>query len=129
MERRRHARRTPAPVDSLAQVRLRTGPELSVIDVSDWGVLVQGLVRLLPGARLDVHLIALHGRVLVRCRVVRAYVAGLRPDAIVYRGALAFDQRLDTTSRGYPLPGVQADTSGNAGTCYPSNPGRPELAS
>lgn len=98
MERRRTVRRAPDAQESLGRVRLRTGLELAVIDVSDAGALVEGAVRLLPGARLDVHVIARNGRVLVRARVVRAYVSALRADRIEYRGALVFDQPLDTGS-------------------------------
>jgi hypothetical protein len=128
VERRRKPRRIPAAGDPLAQVRLRTGPELSVIDVGDWGGLVEGSVRLLPGSRLDVHLIAAHGRVLVRCRVTRAFVVSLGATVILYRGALAFDQAIDTRPRGYPLPGTPAVVSGGPGSSYPPAGIEPESA-
>jgi hypothetical protein len=67
------------------------------VDASDSGMLVEG-ARLLPGTHVDVHVVTVEGRVLVRSRVVRAYVAALRGDAVVYRGALAFDRAVDTTA-------------------------------
>jgi hypothetical protein len=71
-------------------VRLRTGRELAVIDVSSLGVLVEGPTRLLPGTHLDVHVTGAYGRIPVRARVVRCSVWSLSADVIQYRGALAF---------------------------------------
>ena len=69
---------------------------MTVINVSDGGLLAEGVVRLLPGTHIDVHVIAADGRVLVRSRVVRASVCDVQPDFVRYRGALAFDRSLDT---------------------------------
>lgn len=98
MNRRLAERRAPAAGEPLSRVRLRTGGDLSVIDLSDTGLLVQGRSRLLPGVHIDVHVITRDGRVLVRSRVVRAYVAALQADAVSYRAALAFDRAIDTTA-------------------------------
>ena len=76
---------------------MRAGPELAVVNVADAGALVEGTARLLPGTRVDVHLITRAGRVLTRARVVRAHVASLTASLVVYRGALAFDARVDTS--------------------------------
>jgi predicted DCC family thiol-disulfide oxidoreductase YuxK len=90
-------RRVPAADEPLSRVRLRTGHELLVIDVSNAGVLVQSPARLLPGTHVDVHVVTWDGRILVRSRVIRAYVCALQSDAIWYHGALAFDRPIDTT--------------------------------
>lgn len=95
MERRRTARRTPSADEPLSRVRLRTGSELSVVDVSSAGLLVEGAARLLPGTHLDVHVVTRDGRILVRSRVIRAYVSALKSDLVRYRGALAFDRPID----------------------------------
>jgi hypothetical protein len=71
-------------------VRLRTGRELTVINVSPLGVLVEGPTRLLPGTHLDVHVTSAQGRIPIRARVVRYHVWSLTADVIQYRGALAF---------------------------------------
>jgi hypothetical protein len=102
MERRRESRREPAVDEPLTRLRLRGGRELAVIDVSSAGVLVEGAARLLPGTHVDVHLITKDGRVLVRSRVIRAYVSSLGSSAVVYRGALAFEQAVDTTTPSVP---------------------------
>ncbi len=100
MERRRAARRVPVAGEPLTGVRLRTGRELIVIDVSNTGMLVESCARLLPGTHLDVHVTTADGRVLIRSRVVRAHVSALHAEAIQYRGALAFDRAIDTRARG-----------------------------
>lgn len=118
MDRRRTLRRTPSVHEPLSRVRLRTGRELSVVDVSNGGVLVEG-PRLLPGTHVEVHVITGEGRVLVRSRVVRSYVWGLTSDTVRYRGALAFDRLVDTSAAGYSVP-APGQASGRAlGTDYP----------
>ena len=119
MDRRSVERRVPHGDEPICRVRLRTGRELSVIDVSNGGALVEG-ARLLPGTHLDVHVTTRDGRVLVRSRVVRAYVAALRADGIRYRGALAFEGAVDTScAAGYAMPSRTTDDRGRAGTDYP----------
>lgn len=97
MERRRTARREPVPDEPLSRVRLRTGREVVVVNVSNSGLLVEGAARLLPGTHVDVHVVTRDGRVLVRSRVTRAYVCALEADAVRDRGALAFEWTVDTT--------------------------------
>jgi hypothetical protein len=99
-ERRRAPRRTPDRQEPLGRVRLRAGRELEVVNISDAGVLVDGLARLHPGAHVDVHVVTRDGRVLVRGRVVRAFVSHVAADAIRYGGALAFEQTIDTAAAG-----------------------------
>lgn len=94
-DRRRGNRWVPGATDPLSRVRLRLGRELSVLDVSTSGALVQGTTRLLPGTNVDVHVTASQGRVLIRARVVRCTVWGVTADAVQYRGALAFSTPIE----------------------------------
>ena len=87
-ERRRTPRLVPDPAGSLCRVRSRTGRELDVIDLSSGGLLIEGNWRALPNTHLDVHLVTAHGRVLVRCRVVRAYVCDVSATLVRYRAGL-----------------------------------------
>jgi len=96
LERRRAVRRIPHPDEALSRVRLRTGREFTVVDISSSGVFVEGLTRLLPNTHTDIHIVTRHGRVLVRARVVRAVVWRLEKDVVTYRTALAFDTAVDT---------------------------------
>ena len=98
IERRCGVRRMPSEDEPLSRVRLRGGRELSVVDVSNGGLLVEGPARLLPGTHLDVHVITRDGRELVRSRVIRAYVSALKADLVCYRGALAFDRPIDAAA-------------------------------
>jgi hypothetical protein len=107
----------PARDEPIAQVRLRAGRELVVLDVSSGGALVEGLARLLPGTHVDIHVVTPLGRVLVRSRVSRASVSILAADAITYRGALIFDRGIDT--HGYAIPQTVASALPAEGIEYP----------
>ena len=100
LERRRQMRRIPGADEPVARMRMRTGTELTVLDLSDDGTLVEGGVRLVPGARVDVHVITREGRVLVRSRVIRAFISMVKADSLNYRAALLFDQPVDTSTSG-----------------------------
>jgi len=97
MERRRTTRREPAADEPISRMRLRTGRELAVMDVSNGGALVEGVARLLPGTHVDVHIVTRDGRVLVRSRVVQVQVCHVAADSVRYRGALSFDRPVDTS--------------------------------
>jgi hypothetical protein len=97
-ERRQIVRRVPARDEPISRLRLRAGRELSLVDISDAGALVEGAVRLLPGTHVDVHVVTRDGRVMVRSRVSRCAVASVKADAICYRGALVFERRIDTAA-------------------------------
>lgn len=118
-DRRRSPRRQPGATESLARVRSRTGRDLDVVDISHTGLLIEGRARLLPNTHLDIHVITQEGRVLVRCRVVRAWVGRLESDLVVYRAALAFDHEVNT-SPGYPVLAPFSDIPRDAGMSYPS---------
>lgn len=98
LERRHTTRRTPSPDEALSRVRLRLGPELIVVNISEAGVLVDSPARLNPGARVDLHVVGRDGRVLVRSRVLRAWICALAADRIRYRAAVMFDQPVVTAS-------------------------------
>src|SRR5688572_32464584 len=108
IERRLAPRRRPADDESLARARLRAGRELTVVDLSNRGALIEGTARLLPGTHVDVHLVTRDGRTLVRSRVVRAYVHHLDAGLVRYRGAIAFEHAIDTSAAGYAVPGLLA---------------------
>lgn len=104
MDRRRVARRGVPPDEPLSHAKLRIGGQLTLVDASSWGALTETTERLLPGRHLDVHVVPFGGRVLVRARVVRAYVWRLLADAIYYRAALVFEQPIDARPSGCSMP-------------------------
>src|SRR4051812_47829361 len=116
-EKRHSPRRPPGFTESLRRVRSRTGRDLDVIDVSHTGLLVEGQPRLLPNTHLDIHIVTRTGRVLIRCRVVRAFVWYLERDLVRYRAGLAFDHDVDTSS-GYPVLGTSSYAPLEQGMAY-----------
>jgi hypothetical protein len=122
MEHRKGRRRIPLRDEPVSRIRLRTGREMSVVDVSNIGVLVEGQVRLLPGTHVDVHVVARDGRTLVRSRVVRCWIATLQSDGVWYRAALAFDRHVDTAPPGYAIPDASHADGDAQGPDYPLAP-------
>lgn len=118
-DRRRSPRRTPASDEPLSQVRLRAGRQLEVINVSDAGLLAEGDMRLLPGIHVDVHLVTGEGRLLIRSRVIRAFVCRVSRDRIDYRGAIVFERLVSTAAVGYPIPGAADASNAAPGKPYP----------
>lgn len=127
MERRRSPRRVVAADEPLAAARLRTGAQLRIVDASSWGALAETTERLLPGRHLDVHVVAVEGRVLVRARVARAYVARLDANSLEYRAALAFDQALDVRTEGYAIPVTVPTIEIEPGSRYPAQAARSDI--
>lgn len=124
VERRRSARRRPERSESLSRVRLRTGRELDVVDISAHGALLEGDVRLLPGTRIDLHVVTHAGRTLVRCRVMRAYVCALAAAGITYRIGVAFEGHVDiaaaVTTNTVPELGESEGAVVRLGTRFPA---------
>jgi hypothetical protein len=122
MEHRRALRRSVAAEEPLGHARLRTGGQLRVLDASSWGALMETTERLLPGRHLDVHIVSAEGRMLVRSRVARAFVARVAPDAVHYRVAFSFDRAVDVRAAGYALPSPLLAPKTERGTPYPDRP-------
>ena len=118
-ERRRAPRRVTSADEPLSHVRLRAGRELTALDISDTGLLAEGEMRLLPGTHVDVHLVTRDGRLLVRSRVVRAFVCHVSATQIRYRGALAFETPVQTAEIGYPMPAASETPTDLPGSPYP----------
>ena len=141
VERRRTVRRLVAADEPLSQIRLRAGRQLGVIDVSKSGLLAEGEMRLLPGTHVDVHLVTDEGRLLIRSRVVRAFVCHVSASTIRYRGALAFDRTMQTATQttvqrtvetsvaGYGIPDGPNGPTVAEGNPYPGSTPAPTLSS
>jgi hypothetical protein len=108
--------------EPLANARLRAGGRLQLVEASSWGALVETTDRLLPGRHLDIHIVSAEGRILVRGRVARAFVATLEPDAVHYRVAFSFDLAVDVRAAGYALPSPLLATEIERGMPYPDRP-------
>jgi PilZ domain len=110
-ERRRHRRYRRPEQHRIVSARIRPGHDVSVVDVSAGGALVESERRLIPGSPVELHLQRLHRSEIVRGHVVRCAVVRLRANAICYRGAIAFDHNLlwmvDEPVTGYAVPGSE----------------------
>lgn len=73
-------------------MRLRRGGECRVVNVSHSGALLEGPTRLEPGRHVDVTLVSRQGPAMVRALVVRAFVAKVHAEAVVYQAAIRFDR-------------------------------------
>jgi len=109
-DRRLDRRRSRLEHHGIYRARVRPGHEVTLIDVSSGGVLVETTQRLLPGSKIEVHLRrqAIEAPEIVRGRIVRCAVARLSSTSITYRGAIAFDRALsrlpDEPASGYSVP-------------------------
>jgi len=105
---RRRTRRRRVDEHGIVSARVRPGYDVSLINVSAGGALVESRHRLLPGALVELHLETPERRTAVRGRVLRCAVSRLRSTSVCYRGAIGFDAHLpwfaDDESAGYGVP-------------------------
>jgi hypothetical protein len=94
-ERRAYARRTARELEWLRGARLRHGPGVSLVDLSEGGALLDADVPLKPGARLVLELEGEGGHLKVPLSVLRSHVARLQGEVMIYRGACAFNAPVD----------------------------------
>ena len=100
---------------------------MRIVEASSWGALVETTERLLPGRHLDVHIVSAEGRLLVRCRVARAFVVKVEPDAVHYQAAFAFERAVDVRAAGYALPAPFLASETERGTRYPDRPASSDI--
>lgn len=123
-DRRRARRRADHGVVS---ARVRPGWEVSLLDVSAGGALVETSYRLLPGSSIELHLATLDRKVLVRGEVLRSAVVRVRAAGICYRTAIGFDRSLswfvDEQADGYQVPSGEAQSQRQRGADVTREPG------
>jgi len=115
VDRRRAHRRSVAD-HGIVFARVRPGHDVSVVDVSACGALIESRHRLLPGALVDLHLQTPDRRASVRGRVLRCAVCRLGSSSVHYRGAIVFDRHLpwfeDEAGSGYGVPSSERRPGG-----------------
>lgn len=93
LERRASPRRGRQECGWLVATRVRPGHDVLLRDLSGGGALVEGPVRLVPGAPVELQLVAVDGGHRLRGRVLRCSVCALDGTrGVQYRAALVFDQ-------------------------------------
>ena len=99
-ERRAHRRLSIADIPSIQKIRLKYGPAVTLIDISNGGAQIETTnFRLQPGATVVIELTAGQGDLSLPARVLRCQLASLLPEP-VYRGALVFKQPFDVRTLG-----------------------------
>ena len=111
VDRRRTRRRRSVEEHGIVAACVRPGHEVSMIDVSAGGALVETDHRLLPGTSVELHLKTENRLAIVRGSVLRCAIVRLHPSSVCYRGAVGFDRHLpwfvDEDSTGYPVPSAE----------------------
>lgn len=105
-QERRRTRRRDAGEHGVASARIRPGHQVQLIDLSSGGALVEVDRRMLPGSAVELQLHAEDRQATMRGYVLRCSVVRVRPAAISYRGAIAFDRQLPWfgDAPGYDVP-------------------------
>ncbi len=89
-----------ADIPSLQKVRLKYGPAVSLIDLSNGGAQIETTnFRLQPGATVVVEMTSTGGDISIPATVLRCQLASLLPEP-VYRGALVFKREFDLRTLG-----------------------------
>lgn len=118
MDRRVALRHHHVEEHGIVSARVRPGHDVTLIDVSAGGALVEGRYRLLPGANVELQLETSQRSAAIRGRVVRCSVSHLRSTSVCYRGAIAFDRHLPWF--------VEDESAGSAVPTSERRPGGPE---
>ena len=99
-ERRAHRRLGLADIPSVTRIRLKYGPAVTLIDLSNGGAQIETTnFRMQPGATVVLELTAAPGDVSIPANVLRCQLARLLPEP-VYRAALVFKREFDLRTLG-----------------------------
>jgi hypothetical protein len=94
-ERRAYVRRGPGELAWLRAARLKHGPGVALVDLSEGGALLDAQAPLKPGARLVLELEGEGGELRVPLSVLRSHVTRIDGELMIYRGACAFGAPVD----------------------------------
>ena len=88
-------RRSPRSIaqDGQCRVRLRPGHDVSVLNVSGNGILIEGMARLRPGKRVELQMETSANY--LHALIARCEVSMLSEQGVTYRAGLTFDFDLD----------------------------------
>lgn len=94
-ERRQYSRRRDRDLEWVRSARLRSAGEVSLIDLSAGGVLLDANVPLRPGSVTSLEIVGRGLDAVVPVQVLRAQVSGLSADSMRFRGACEFVSPLE----------------------------------
>ena len=106
-DRRQFSRRRERELEWVRTVRLRSGGDVALVDLSAGGALIDARVPLRPGALLSLEIIGRGLEAVVPLHVVRSQVSALMPDGARYRGACVFARPIELPGF-HPVPDLAA---------------------
>lgn len=107
-----------ADIPSVSKVRLKYGPAVTLIDLSNGGAQIETTnFRMQPGAAVVVELTASQGDIAIPATVLRCQLASLLPEP-VYRGALVFRKPFDVRTLGVDEVGEEPEVELDPATEY-----------
>lgn len=105
-------------IPAVTKVRLKYGPAVTLIDLSNGGAQIETTnFRLQPGAAVVVEISAAQGDISIPATVLRCQLASLLPEP-VYRGALAFKREFDVRTLGVDHDDLEPDADLDATAEY-----------
>jgi hypothetical protein len=99
----------PSAISKLKSIRLVAGPEVTLINISRGGALIETDALLVPHSAIAIRLVTADAVFLLRGRVLRSRAASFQGSALIYQSALAFDEELPFLDGAQDQP--QADTA------------------
>ncbi len=93
--RRSHQRVPGKALDWVQVARVKYGPEVSIVDLSAGGVLVESDRPLKPGSKQALEIAGPDKTIVVPFGVLRSKITSLGPKGAVYRAACSFNRLLD----------------------------------
>jgi hypothetical protein len=94
-DRRSHRRVPGSKLDWLNVARVKYGPEVSIIDLSRGGVLLQSDRPLAPGSKQALEIVGTEKSIVVPFGVLRSKLTAIQAKGPVYRAACAFSRPLE----------------------------------
>ncbi|MGH9311597.1 MAG: PilZ domain-containing protein [Vicinamibacterales bacterium] len=111
-DRRRARRRTAAELPWLWTVKLPSGAEAKLVDISSSGVLIETISKITPGSTFDLQVLGQDTNLRVPARMVRSEVGSVDRLGVRYRAAATFARDLD-------ILGPRPPSSSSAATLMP----------
>ena len=107
-EKRSAPRLPPSAISNLRSIRLVAGPEVTLINISRGGALIETDALLVPNSLIAIRLVTADAVFLLRGRVLRSRASSFQGSALLYQSALAFDEELPLLAGAEDQP--RADT-------------------
>jgi hypothetical protein len=93
-EKRSSPRLPPSTISNLKSVRLVAGPEVTLINISRGGALIETEAHLVPHSSVAIRLVAADAVLLLHGKVLRSRASSFQGSTLLYQSAIAFDEEL-----------------------------------